>query len=78
VHSGWNWIGYLPRDPRSVSSALGDLTVQAIVDRDLRPGSFTETWDGRDGDGRAVASGVYFYRLESGKHALTRKAVLLK
>jgi hypothetical protein len=53
-------------------------SVRTLVDRELLPGSFTETWDGRDGGGRSVASGVYFYRLETGKLVLTRKAVLVK
>jgi hypothetical protein len=35
-------------------------------------------WNGRDEDGRAVASGVYFYRLEVGGEALTKRMVLLK
>lgn len=35
-------------------------------------------WDGRDGKGRAVSSGVYFYRLESGGAGETRSMVLMK
>ena len=35
-------------------------------------------WNGRDEDGRAVASGVYFYRLEVGGEVLTKRMVLLK
>jgi hypothetical protein len=35
-------------------------------------------WDGRDNFGNAVASGVYLYRLESGRFVKTRKLMLLK
>jgi hypothetical protein len=42
------------------------------------PGRYEVTWDGRNQAGRAVASGVYFYRLQAGAHAATRRAVLLK
>ena len=36
-------------------------------------------WDGRDAAGRKVGAGVYFYRLEAGKHyTAVRKMVLLK
>jgi flagellar hook assembly protein FlgD len=41
-------------------------------------GGQTTPWNGRDDDGRAVASGVYFYRLEVGGEVLTRRMVLLK
>jgi len=36
------------------------------------------TWDGLDDLGREVSSGVYLYRLNTGKQQLTRKMVLLK
>ncbi len=36
------------------------------------------TWDGRDEAGRRLPGGVYFYRLESGNHSLTRKLVILR
>jgi len=44
----------------------------------LAPGEHSITWNGRDDTGRAVAGGVYFYRLSAGDHAQTRKMMLLK
>jgi len=35
-------------------------------------------WDGRNERGTAVGSGIYFYRLSTPAHTLTRKMVLLK
>ena len=35
-------------------------------------------WDGRDSEGRPLASGVYLYRLVSAEGALTRKLILLR
>jgi hypothetical protein len=35
-------------------------------------------WDGRDSEGRPVRSGVYFYRLEAGSFAATRKMVVIR
>jgi hypothetical protein len=41
-------------------------------------GEYTVAWDGRDDAGRAVASGVYFYRLDGVAGVAPRKMVLLK
>ncbi len=35
-------------------------------------------WDGRDDNGAPVSSGVYLYRMYSGKYSSTRKMVLMK
>lgn len=41
-------------------------------------GPHVVTWDGRNDDGRRVAAGVYFYRLQSDAQELTRKVVRLR
>ncbi|MCK4857496.1 MAG: T9SS type A sorting domain-containing protein [candidate division Zixibacteria bacterium] len=41
-------------------------------------GVYETTWDGTDGFGRAVTSGVYFYRIKAGDYNETRKMMLLK
>jgi hypothetical protein len=35
-------------------------------------------WDGRNENGDAVASGIYFYRLKAAAFEQTRKMVLMK
>ena len=57
-----------------VSGAL----VRTLVDRSHDVGDYQASWDGRDQTGKAVASGVYFYRLETHDYAQTRRMVLLK
>ncbi len=54
--------------------------VRALVDADLPAGSYRHTymWDGTDEAGRAVTSGTYFYRLETGGFTDTGKMLLLK
>lgn len=42
------------------------------------PGSYNLLWDGRDVNGVQLASGIYFYRIEAGPQALTKRMVLLK
>jgi hypothetical protein len=52
--------------------------VRRLVDTREGAGSHSVTFDGRDDAGRPMASGVYFYRLETGTTTQTRKMVLLK
>jgi len=46
---------------------------------ELRPlGDNTFTWDGSDEQGKTVASGLYFYKIEAGKYTSTKKMILMK
>ena len=51
----------------------------ARVDEGMQPaGAHNTIWNGRDSRGMAVASGVYFYRLQGMPEVGARKMVLLK
>ncbi len=67
--------------PANVSLRIYDAAgrlVRTLVE-DARPaGNYSELWDGRDSGGRAVASGIYFYRLTAGAFTETRKMALLR
>jgi hypothetical protein len=53
--------------------------VVSRLDEGMKPaGTHSTIWNGRDETGRAVASGVYFYRLAGMPDAGARKMVLLK
>jgi flagellar hook assembly protein FlgD len=52
--------------------------VRTLVERAAEPGRFVVTWDGRNGDGRSVAAGVYLYRLTAGRAALGGRLVRLE
>jgi parallel beta-helix repeat protein len=56
----------------------GGRLVRTLIDQDLPEGPQTVLWDGFDGRGRRVATGVYFYQLRSGAVVETRNMVLLK
>ena len=61
----------------SIFDATGG-RVRTLIDEVQSGGSRSVIWNGRDDNGSAVSSGVYFYVLDAGKERLTRKLVLLK
>ncbi len=52
--------------------------VVTLVDRNLRAGYHSATWQGLDQSGKHVSSGVYMYRLVTQDKTLSRKMLLLK
>ncbi len=70
---------YLPAAGRITLSVydVAGRHVRRLVDRTQPAGMHEVTWDGTDANGRC-ASGVYFYRLETGKQAISKKMVLLR
>ncbi len=70
-------LGATTRATLNVFDATGR-RVRALVDAEQAAGEHRVAFDGRDDGGRALASGVYFYRLEAGGVVQTRKMVLLK
>jgi hypothetical protein len=52
--------------------------VAELADGLFNAGPQEVMWDGRNEDGRQVASGIYFYRLEAGRTVLTKKMTLIR
>jgi flagellar hook assembly protein FlgD len=53
-------------------------SVRRLVDGTVQlPGAYSVPWDGRDDGGRALAAGVYFFRLESRNESRTLRTVKL-
>ncbi len=52
--------------------------VRTLVNEDVAAGNHTITWTGDDSNGKAVASGVYFYRMNSTNYNETKKMMLMK
>jgi hypothetical protein len=74
-------IGYYVPERSRVRLEVFDVegrTVTVLVDGFQAEGAYREYWNGRYADGSEAASGVYFYRLQSGKKTLTRKMILIR
>ena len=61
----------------TIYNVLGQQVVTLVHDE--YPAGFHQViWNGTDGEGRAMASGVYLYRLTAAGNVMTRKMMLLK
>ena len=61
----------------SVYALTGQL-VRTLVEDERSAGSYSVLWDGRDGAGRDVGSGVYLCRMEAGDYHAARKLVFVQ
>jgi YVTN family beta-propeller protein len=70
----------VPEDAK-VSLVVYDVAgreVRTLVNGERPANHYEIEWNGKDNRGEAVASGVYFYRLQAGKHVQTKKMMVLK
>ncbi len=74
-------IGFVLPGREDVTLAIYDAEgrlVRTLVNEVLGYGPHEVTWNGRDDEGAAAKSGVYFYRLRAGTLAESKKMVLSK
>ena len=80
------WIPYQLSEAAEVTIRIYNVSGQLVRNLHFgtKPAGFYLTknraahWDGKDSLGQSVASGMYFYNLESGKFTATRKMLILK
>ena len=73
-----SWFLLEPGPARVEVFALNGQRVAVLHQGPLQAGFHRIHWDGRDHEGRPLASGVYLYRLVSPGGVLTRKLTLLR
>ena len=74
-------IGYVLRERKEVVLAVYDVLgrrVRTLVHEEQGAGRHEVVWNGLDGSGMPVASGMYVYRLEAGGFRATRRMLLLR
>ena len=79
--NGRTIIKYQLSGRSQVRLAIFDLLgrqIRTLIDEDKPGGVYSVTWDGEDGNGKHVSSGLYFYRLSSGSIEITKKMLLMK
>ncbi|MCI0706995.1 MAG: T9SS type A sorting domain-containing protein [Ignavibacteriae bacterium] len=74
-------ISYGIPQPGHVKLQVFDMlgrVVTTLVDAQQPAGTYDVVWDGRNRDSVPVATGMYFYRLESGSHSEVKRLVVLR
>jgi hypothetical protein len=52
--------------------------VKVLTDHDHAAGTYQVRWDGRDGNGNLLPSGVYIYRLQAGSFTSSKKLLMVR
>lgn len=60
-----------------VFSAKGQ-KIRTLINGDFTEGKHSVVWNGSDDHGNSVSSGIYFYKMKSGKYTSTKKMLLMK
>ncbi|MCI0330289.1 MAG: FG-GAP-like repeat-containing protein [candidate division Zixibacteria bacterium] len=71
---------YLPKREKvtlEIFNILGE-QVRVLVDEEQAAGERTAVWDGKDGKGKILPSGIYFYRLKTKDYSEVKKMMFLK
>ena len=74
-------INYSVAKYQNVSIVVYDLMgreVKTLLNKKAVPGKYTIRWDGTNELGRKVASGLYFYKMKSGKMVNVKKMLLMR
>ena len=69
-------IGFTIASESSVKIAVYDIKgnlVEQLVNQNMKPGTYNVDWNATD-----YSSGVYLYKIETGKFSITKKMVLMK
>jgi len=61
-----------------IYNLLGEEVARIMNDELRAAGYYVAIWDGRDKNGKIVASGVYVYRLQAGSFVSAKKLALIK
>ena len=61
----------------TVYNLLGDLIV-TLTDEFRTPGQYVVEWDGKNGQGQPVSSGIYIYQISAGEIKQMKRMLLLK
>jgi flagellar hook assembly protein FlgD len=74
-------ISFTLSEPGAANLSVYSITgqkIRTLVSEYITFGTYTIVWDGKDDSGNAIASGVYFSRLEARGKVETRRMLLIR
>jgi len=74
-------IGYELKETANVELTVFNIKgqkVKTLVDERKQPGYHSIVWDGKDSNNREMNSGIYFYKINTGKYSSAKKMILMK
>jgi len=74
-------IDFSLRNPEQVKIDIYNIKgrkVITLLDSQIEAGHHSIYWNGRNGNGQEMGSGIYFYRMEAGEYRALRKMILIK
>jgi Zinc carboxypeptidase/Carboxypeptidase regulatory-like domain/FlgD Ig-like domain len=70
-------VPYVEEVKLTVYNALAE-KVKILLDRQQKAGDYNVVWDGKNGAGEPMATGIYFCRMQASEFTFTRKMILLR
>lgn len=70
----------IPEDNRvifKIFNALGQ-EIETLIEKEMRAGYHTIAWNGKEKNGLAAPSGIYFYQIKAGNFKTTRRLILAR
>ncbi|MCD4651067.1 MAG: T9SS type A sorting domain-containing protein [Candidatus Cloacimonetes bacterium] len=74
-------IGYSLKETGMVNVIVFNMRgqkVTTLVNETQKAGRYSVVWDGKSDTGKDISSGVYFYRMKTGRYTSTKKMILMK
>lgn len=62
----------------AIYNAKGELVKTLVNNEEKASGQYKFKWNGKDENNRPVSSGVYYFKVLTGKYSATKKMILLK
>ncbi len=79
--SDFTTISYNVKTGQTVTVSITNISgqiIKVLTNSEARTGNHSITWNGTDAHGNKVSSGVYCYRMDTGRYSVSRKMIYIR